>query len=205
VSRMSRGVVWKKGLCAGVLLLGAFFVVGGNSRAGAVSYAGADSIPTATPIKHLVMIQQENRSFDNYFGVYPGATGIPFVGGVPSVACNPDPVTGTCVLPWADHADVNRGGPHSAPDSYYDIAGGAFTGFQARAATGAKCKNFTDPNCAAPGSANDAMGYHTGTDIPNYWAYAKNFVLQDHFFAATKSWSLPAHLQDVSGWSARCK
>jgi len=48
------------------------------------------------------------------------------------------------------------------------------------------------------------MGYHVGSDIPNYWAYAKNFVLQDHMFEATGSWSLPAHLYEVSGWSAKC-
>ncbi|TMK57939.1 MAG: phospholipase, partial [Actinobacteria bacterium] len=40
--------------------------------------------------------------------------------------------------------------------------------------------------------------------IPNYWTYAKDFVLQDHMFEPAASWSLPAHLFAVSGWSARC-
>jgi phospholipase C len=48
------------------------------------------------------------------------------------------------------------------------------------------------------------MGYHDAREIPNYWAYARNFVLQDHMFEAVNSWSLPAHLAMVSGWSARC-
>jgi phospholipase C len=48
------------------------------------------------------------------------------------------------------------------------------------------------------------MGYHTGTDIPNYWTYAKDFVLQDHMFEPNASWSLPAHLFLVSEWSAYC-
>ncbi len=48
------------------------------------------------------------------------------------------------------------------------------------------------------------MGYHTAAEIPNYWAYAKNFVLQDHMFEPDASWSLPAHLFLVSEWSARC-
>src|SRR5207302_4096044 len=39
---------------------------------------------------------------------------------------------------------------------------------------------------------------------PNYWAYAKDFVLQDHMFKSDASWSLPAHLYMVSEWSARC-
>ena len=41
-------------------------------------------------------------------------------------------------------------------------------------------------------------------DIPNYWAYADNYVLLDHMFAPAASWSLPEHLYMVSGWSARC-
>jgi phospholipase C len=48
------------------------------------------------------------------------------------------------------------------------------------------------------------MGYHDWHEIPNYWNYARNFVLQDHMFEAVNSWSLPAHLSMVSGWAARC-
>ncbi len=48
------------------------------------------------------------------------------------------------------------------------------------------------------------MGYHDWQEIPNYWDYARNFVLQDHMFEAVNSWSLPAHLSLVSAWSARC-
>jgi len=48
------------------------------------------------------------------------------------------------------------------------------------------------------------MGYHTAREIPNYWAYAHHFVLQDHMFEPNKSWSLPAHLYTVSEWSAKC-
>ncbi len=43
-------------------------------------------------IKHVVVIMQENRSFDEYFGTYPGADGIPMQNGVPTV-CSPDPQT----------------------------------------------------------------------------------------------------------------
>jgi phospholipase C len=48
------------------------------------------------------------------------------------------------------------------------------------------------------------MGYHTGSDIPNYWTYARDFVLQDHMFEPDASWSLPQHLFMVSEWSAVC-
>jgi len=53
-------------------------------------------------------------------------------------------------------------------------------------------------------AAPDVMGYHVGSDIPNYWTYASDYVLQDHMFEPNASWSLPAHLYEVSQWSARC-
>ena len=46
------------------------------------------------------------------------------------------------------------------------------------------------------------LGYETGAELPNYWTYAKDFVLEDHMFEPTDSWSRPAHLYLVSGWSA---
>jgi phospholipase C len=49
------------------------------------------------------------------------------------------------------------------------------------------------------------MGYHDGRDIPNYWRYAHNFVLQDRMFQPSASWSLPEHLFTMSAWSASCK
>ncbi len=48
------------------------------------------------------------------------------------------------------------------------------------------------------------MGYHNAREIPNYWTYAKYFVLDDHMFEPDASWSLPAHLYMVSEWSAHC-
>jgi phospholipase C len=61
-----------------------------------------------------------------------------------------------------------------------------------------------DPACTE-GSPIDAMGYHDGREIPNYWTYARRFVLQDHMFESNLGWSLPAHLYLVSGWSATCR
>src|ERR1700680_338685 len=55
-----------------------------------VQSAGAAAIGIHK-IKHGVVMMQENRSFDNYFGTYPGGDGIPMKKGVPTV-CNPDPI-----------------------------------------------------------------------------------------------------------------
>ena len=65
-------------------------------------------------------------------------------------------------------------------------------------------QNPDNPLCSRRAANPDVMGYHDGQDIPNYWAYARNFVLQDHMFEPNESWSLPAHLFMVSEWSARC-
>ena len=154
-------------------------------------------------IKHIIIIMQENRSFDSYFGVYPGADGIPMQNGVPTVCVN-DPKTGICVKPYHNTADVNGGGPHDQAAATADINGGQMNGFVAEAERGRKgCSNSVNPICTNTSSV-DAMGYHTGSDIPNYWAYAKSFVLQDHMFEPNASWSLPAHLFLVSAWSAKC-
>src|SRR2546426_10960449 len=64
------------------------------------------------------------------------------------------------------------------------------------------CTDRNDPECRH-GGALDVIGYHDAREIPNYWSYARHFVLQDHMFEPTTSWSLPAHLDLVSGWSGR--
>src|SRR5579859_5778307 len=154
-------------------------------------------------IQHIIVIMQENRSFDSYFGTYPGADGIPMKDGVPTVCVN-DPQTGQCVKPYHNPNDLNGGGPHGAPNATADINGGQMNGFIAQAEKGRKgCLNSTDPLCTNSKSI-DVMGYHDAREIPNYWSYAQNFVLQDHMFEPNASWSLPAHLFMVSAWSAKC-
>jgi phospholipase C len=153
-------------------------------------------------IRHVVIIMQENRSFDTYFGTYPGADGIP------ANTCVPDPLTGTCQQPFHDTHDVNLGGPHGATNAAADIDGGKMDGFIAQAEKGRKCSS-TDPSCSpctstSSGQCVDVMGYHDASEIPNYWRYAHDFVLQDHMYEPNASWSLPEHLFQVSEWSAFC-
>jgi len=164
---------------------------------------GAGAPTAASRLKHIIIVMQENRSFDSYFGTYPGAEGIPMAGGKPTV-CVTDPATGTCVRPAHDTHDVNGGGPHGAPAATADIDSGKMDGFIAQAESSRKnCQDPTNPNCA-PSATPDVMGYHTEREIPNYWSYAQHFVLQDHLFEPNASWSLPAHLFLVSEWSALC-
>ena len=154
-------------------------------------------------IKHIIVIMQENRSFDQYFGTYPGANGIPMQNGAPTV-CSTDPQTKQCVKPYHNPEDVNSGGPHAAASATADIDGGKMDGFVAQFRRAQKaCKRPDTPGCAA-GVTPDVMGWHDAREIPNYWAYAENFVLQDAMFEPNASWSLPSHLFMVSAWSAQC-
>jgi phospholipase C len=155
-------------------------------------------------IKHVIIVMQENRSFDTYFGTYPGADGIPMKNGTPTV-CVPNPAGGGCTRPYHDAADVNGGGPHGAASAVADVDGGRMDGFIEQRDQGrSTCTNPDDPACSA-GGPPDVMGYHTAAEIPNYWTYAKDFVLDEHMFEPVKSWSLPDHLYLVSGWSAKCQ
>jgi len=169
----------------------------------APQHANADGIHK---IAHVVIIMQENRSFDSYFGTYPGADGIAMQNGVP-VACIPSIGQGPCARPYHDTNDQNAGGPHGAKAADIAIDGGKMDGF-IRAMAGVKglggCP--TDiPTCVVAGHETAVMGYHTAAEIPDYWAYAQHFVLQDHMFESVRSWSLPEHLYMVSEWAARCK
>ncbi|HXA32109.1 MAG TPA: alkaline phosphatase family protein [Acidimicrobiales bacterium] len=164
--------------------------------------------PGIHKIKHVIILMQENRSFDSYFGTYPGTDGIPKVNGVPTV-CVPDPHTKTCVAPFHDAYDINGGGPHGEYEAAADVNSGLMNGFvQTLIDESSTCKNPNDPACGAVNgntSLPDVMGYHTAAEIPNYWTYANDYVLNDHMFEPVSSWSLPDHLYLVSGWSARCK
>lgn len=145
---------------------------------------------------------QENRAFDSYFGTYPGADGIPMKNGIPTVSVF-DPATGKYVMLYHDINDKNQGGPHGAVDAVADTDNGKIDGFVKEQEIGRNVNLTLIKELYGAGvQVPDAMGYHDRRDIPNYWAYADNFVLQDKMFEPVASWSLPAYLYMVSEWSA---
>jgi len=163
--------------------------------------------PTAAPlpippglekINHFVFIMQENRSFDHYFGTYPGVEGIP-----PGV-CLPDPAGGACVALYHDTNDVNRGGPHNWANALGSMDGGKMDGFLTES-----FKNFNptsncqppNPNCSPGSDPRDVMGWHDSREISNYWSYANQYVMQDRMFESITSYSLPAHLYMLAAQS----
>jgi phospholipase C len=184
-----------------VMAVGLFSVGGCLGLSGTDDGAGGDG--GIHRIRHVVVIMQENRSFDSYFGTFPGAEGPPASNRKFSV-CLPDPRTGGCAYPYHDPRQVNGGALHNASSARTDIDGGKMDGFvrTAEQPGGRGCGAVA--RVCASSAPPDVMGYHDAREIANYWRWAHDFVLHDHMFQPNASWSLPAHLFLVSGWSAHC-
>jgi phospholipase C len=160
------------------------------------SVASTSAPPGLEKIDHFIFIMQENRSFDSYFGTYPGANGIPAGVVVPGP-------TGNMVAPFHDPNDINRGGPHGWDNAQADINGGKMDGFliQSWRSVARNPVRPNAPNATARGNPRDVLGYHDWREIPNYWDYAKLYVLQDRMFESVASYSLPAHLYMLAAQS----
>jgi phospholipase C len=134
-----------------------------------------------TVINHIVFIIKENRSFDNYFGLFPGAngasTGLTSYGATvplletPDYAYPFDPEHG-----WASGNEAIDGGKMDRFDLLADsnINGQGYLGFTQA----------------------------TQTQLPNYWTYAQDFVLADNAFSSIQSDSFTNHLYTVAAQSA---
>jgi phospholipase C len=136
--------------------------------------------PVANPIKHIVVIMQENRSFDNYFGSYPGANGLPKNICMP---LDPDhPNNGRCVKPFLSIDPISEDMPHGYQSSVAAYDNGKMDGFM--------LAENEDPK---------TMSYYDNKTIPYYWDLAKHYVLADNFYSSVLSYSLPNHWYAVAG------
>jgi phospholipase C len=175
-----------------ILLVGGFFggraVFGETARApiglqpGASGVAGEPTpfLPpgvTEAPIKHIVFIIKENRTFDNYFARYPGAegtaTGKTSTGKEVRLSVAPDVLT----------PDLG----HSFPNGVSAINGGRMDGFDQ----------------VTNGESLAGYSSFTREGIPNYWTYADNFVLADHTFSSMYGPTFPEHLYTVAAQAGR--
>jgi phospholipase C len=176
------------------LLAWQFWPSAGQERAGGVPDSGAGGNGGAgdggtqtpgpdreAPIEHVIFLVKENRSFDHYFGAYPGADGATEGGTIadcdastyedgPVVDLRPAPL----ILPH----DLG----HAFAPGLYSINGGKMNGF----------------NCVPLGE--DMTGYtqHSRETLPAYWAYADRFVLADRFFTSMFGPTFPEHLYTVA-------
>ncbi len=125
-------------------------------------------------IQHIVFIIKENRTFDNYFGTFPGADGA---------------TTGVIhtgeVIPLSRQPDMTHDIGHSFYDAVTAINGGAMNQFDLIS------------------EGEDLSGYsqYLEEDIPNYWAYARYFTLADQMFSSLAGPSFPNHLYTVAAQS----
>jgi phospholipase C len=143
-----------------------------------------DRLETLTPIKHFVTLMQENHSFDNYFGAYPGADGFP-----PGTCVPVDPGSpgGECVEPFpiGSAAIADLGHSEDVFQDQYD--GGRMDGF------------VSAHGDRPPEVARQAMGYYDDRNIPYYWNLADEYVLFDRFFTSSLGGSVRNHFYWVSG------
>ncbi len=162
-------------------LLGASMVFGPFIQAQAASAPSGNQ--PATPVQHLVVLLQENHSFDNYFGTYPGADGLPAGTKMPVDPKNPG---AGYVTPWHIGNSTITDLSHSAATYHDQYDNGKMDAF-----------------VSALNSRNQdgklAMGYYDASDIPYYWNLAGNFVLFDHFFSSAKDGSFANHMYWVAG------
>ena len=156
---------------------------------------------TATPIKHLIVVFQENVSFDHYFGTYPRALNLP--GEPPFVAAPGTPsvngLTEELLLHNPNKANPNRLSPRQAVTCDMDHD---YTPEQ-QAFDGGLMDRFVEFTSAYPGQkdcdSNGVMAYFDGNTVTALWNYAQNFAISDNSFATTFGPSTPGALNLVSG------
>jgi len=184
----------------------AALVVAGTAAFGSGSLlAASDDSPTQTPIKHLVVIFQENVSFDHYFATYPHAAnnstsepkfkplrGTPSVNGLTDALLSGNPNAANPFRLARDHAatcdqDHDYGDEQKAydaglADKFVDVLGNG---------------PGTDGNLTC--AATDVMGYFDGNTVTAIWNYAQHFAMSDNSFGTTFGPSTPGALNLVSG------
>lgn len=131
--------------------------------------------PPNTPIEHIVILMQNNHTFDNYFGTYPGADGL-----LPDTCVLVNPfnlLDQSCVRPYYLG---NRGIDdlsHSQSTFFLQYNGGEMNGF----IHGLNQRNQ---------DGTIALGYYDDRDIPYYWNMADEYVLFDRFFSSAHGGSV---------------
>jgi phospholipase C len=166
----------------------------------------ADNTATTTPIKHLVVIFQENVSFDHYFATYPVAenpagetrfvakSGTPSVNGLSQglVERNQNSNQPFRLDPSQNYTcDQN----HDYMPEQQAFDSGLMDKFPEFTATAC---NSTFPAVQNLGTAI-VMGYYDGNTVTGLWNYAQHFALNDNFYGTNFGPSTPGALNVISG------
>jgi phospholipase C len=163
----------------------------------------APAISTATPIKHLVVIFQENISFDHYFATYPNATN---PSGEPPFDASPNTptVNGLTIALLNNNANYYQPFRFDRSQAATCDMNHGYTAEQNATNGGLldKFVNYTSPikaYCKDPDRVKLVMGYFDGNTVTALWNYAQHFAMSDNFFSTTFGPSIPGHLNLISG------
>lgn len=152
------------------------------ASAGGVAQRSTDP---RTPIEHFIVLMQENHSFDNYFGTYPGVDGFPKGTCVP---VDPRRPSGSCIRPF--HIGDNKVEPtdldHSLATYERQYNHGRLDGF-------VHALNLRNQD------GRLALGYYDARDLPYHWNVADRYVLFDRFFSSAGAGSFVNHMYWVAG------
>jgi phospholipase C len=161
--------------------------------------AAAEKKETATPIKHLVVIFQENVSFDHYFGTYPNALNKP---GEPSF----NPLPGTPTVNGLSETLLTKN-PNAAQPRRLDRAHAATCdqdhsyGAEQKAAHGGLMDKFVESTGDSDEGCDPkiVLDYFDGNTVTALWNYAQHFSMSDNFYDTIFGPSTPGALNLVSG------
>jgi len=150
-------------------------------------------------IKHVVILMQENRSFDHYFGTMPGVAGFSDPNAITlstgnSVFFQPDPANPDgYLLPW--HNDTLTTSGQSTPSISHAWH------YQHTMWNNGAMDNFVPSQVTATGTHGPyVMNYYTRDDIPFQFALAENFTICDHYFCSVLGPTWPNRLMHISAW-----
>lgn len=167
-------------------------------------------------VKHVFVLIQENHTFDQIFGLFPGVNGqyVENLGTylAQETDCQPDPVAGGCQRPFlisanpsspnyvADAPDIT-GGNNGRYDQEASIDRGRMDDFLVDVEAGQPVLGPT-PSPQQIEAHNESIGIEDVYDcdtVPYLWYYARNFTLFDHYFQANTGDSTPSNIQLFSG------
>jgi len=154
---------------------------------------------TTTPIRHLVVVFQENVPFDRYFGVYPKALNLP---GEPPFVAKPDTPTVNGLTEQLLTNNPNAHNPKRLPRTQRNVCGSNhdYTAEQKAYDRGLVDRFEEETGDHSPG-CNPSLGldYFDGNTVTAYWNLAQNFAMNDNSFATTFGPSHIGVLNLVSG------
>jgi len=190
------------GLLISCLLFSCAQAEGGEERAAA-------RLETATPIKHLVVIFQENTSFDSYFGVYPNASNPPGEPAFEARSGTPS-VNGLSETLLLDNPNASNPFRIGRLDSYTCDQNHDYAAEQ-RARNGGLMNRYVEFGAEGPGQPGQFchtnengdfdtdLGYFDGNTVTALWNYAQHFGLSDNFFATMSGQSTRGAINLVAG------